>query len=292
MSEAMDEAVINMPYELAMESELSRKQFYDRANSALSELIELRAYKEAMEIPDWVPCREACDPDSNGARSKHCNCPQAKQALDLAYLRSLSNSDEIIRLRSDLEDHQKLLNLSGRVNLKLMNELLTKPRYKRADDLSLGDTILHELNEVFIESIENVGGYVRINESETLSPPEAQMKMAYPEPAKPVPADKPLRITEQDAREIAESVVGYVGRGNVDYWFRDFGGRELLNKLNADREQVPAVAKAIELLKVAERLFRSLNHDPDRELQSKECRRVIADLEIIAPPSHSQQSAE
>lgn len=49
MSELMDEAVIRMPFDMAMESELSRKQFYDRANSALSELIELRAYKEAAE---------------------------------------------------------------------------------------------------------------------------------------------------------------------------------------------------------------------------------------------------
>src|SRR5690606_21382746 len=63
----------------------------------------------------------------------------------------------------------------------------------------------------------------------------------------------------------------------------------LLNKLNADREQVPAVVKAIELLKVSERLFSSLDHDLDRKLQAKECRRVIADLEIIADPSHSQR---
>src|SRR5690606_15149915 len=105
--------------------------------------------------------------------------------------------------------------------------------------------------------------------------------------------DKPAaRITEQDAWEVATSVLlsnGFVnGRDYIDPWLNR-EGRALLNKLNADREQVPAVVKAIELLKVSERLFSSLDHDLDRKLQAKECRRVIADLEIIADPSHSQR---
>lgn len=107
--------------------------------------------------------------------------PDAIQLLQRVAA-STTDSDELIRLRSDLESCEKLLKLSGRVNSKLMDELFAfkKPRYKRADDLVIGDTILHEGDEVFIESIENFGGYVRINESETLSPPEAQMKMVYP----------------------------------------------------------------------------------------------------------------
>lgn len=38
----MTEGVIRMPYELAMSDELSRKQFYDRANDAMDELLTLR----------------------------------------------------------------------------------------------------------------------------------------------------------------------------------------------------------------------------------------------------------
>lgn len=54
---------------------------------------------------------------------------------------------------------------------------------------------------------------------------------------KPVPADKP-RITEQDAREIADNVMefNYDHKHSVDYWMRE-EGCYLLNKLNADREQ-------------------------------------------------------
>lgn len=59
---------------------------------------------------------------------------------------------------------------------------------------------------------------------------------------KPVPADKPTRITEQDAREIIGSYEAhYKDDSGFDWWFRE-NGPALLNKLNADREQVPAVA--------------------------------------------------
>lgn len=46
------------------------------------------------------------------------------------------------------------------------------------------------------------------------------------------------RITEQDAREIARDIFGYVGIANLtaafDNWFDCFGGRALLKKLNAN----------------------------------------------------------
>lgn len=56
--------------------------------------------------------------------------------------------------------------------------------------------------------------------------------------SKPVPADKPARITEQDAREIAGNVMefNYDHKHSVDYWMRE-EGYYLLNKLNADREE-------------------------------------------------------
>ncbi len=46
------------------------------------------------------------------------------------------------------------------------------------------------------------------------------------------------RITEQDAREIAVNIFGYVGMSNFsaawDNWFNLFGGRALLAKLNKE----------------------------------------------------------
>lgn len=49
MSELMDYSVINMPYEMAMSTELSRRQYYNRARSLLKELKELRAYKKRVQ---------------------------------------------------------------------------------------------------------------------------------------------------------------------------------------------------------------------------------------------------
>jgi hypothetical protein len=41
MSEVMRSGVIRMPYEMAMGDELSRRQFYNRAQSVLNELEEM-----------------------------------------------------------------------------------------------------------------------------------------------------------------------------------------------------------------------------------------------------------
>jgi hypothetical protein len=46
MSELMDRAVIGMPYGMAMESEVSRRQFYARAQALLA---ERDAYKKDAE---------------------------------------------------------------------------------------------------------------------------------------------------------------------------------------------------------------------------------------------------
>lgn len=48
MSELMDQAVIGMPYEMAMGSELSRRQFYSRAQSILAEAQALREEAAAL----------------------------------------------------------------------------------------------------------------------------------------------------------------------------------------------------------------------------------------------------
>ena len=52
MSNLMTKGVIGMPYEMAMESELSRKQFYDRAQKLLADHESLK--ESAAELCDTV----------------------------------------------------------------------------------------------------------------------------------------------------------------------------------------------------------------------------------------------
>lgn len=49
MSEQMDRAVINMPFEMAMADYLARWQFYSRAQSLLAERDQLRAENERLK---------------------------------------------------------------------------------------------------------------------------------------------------------------------------------------------------------------------------------------------------
>lgn len=49
MSDIMLNAVIQMPYEMAMKDELSRRQFYERANQALNERNAKEAEIERLE---------------------------------------------------------------------------------------------------------------------------------------------------------------------------------------------------------------------------------------------------
>lgn len=49
MSDIMLNAIIQMPYEMAMKDELSRRQFYERANQALNERNSKEAEIEQLE---------------------------------------------------------------------------------------------------------------------------------------------------------------------------------------------------------------------------------------------------
>ncbi|WHQ44233.1 hypothetical protein [Alcaligenes faecalis] len=54
MSDIMMNAVIQMPYEMAMKDELSRRQYYERANQALGErnakAAEIDRLKKALRV--------------------------------------------------------------------------------------------------------------------------------------------------------------------------------------------------------------------------------------------------
>ncbi|MDF5995587.1 hypothetical protein P4200_17095 [Pseudomonas aeruginosa] len=49
MSEVMDQAVIGMPYEMALGCEVSRRQYYSRANAVLAERDALAAKLAMLE---------------------------------------------------------------------------------------------------------------------------------------------------------------------------------------------------------------------------------------------------
>ena len=49
MSDTMLFGVLRMPYELAMSDELSRRQFYGRAQQAAAEIESLRAERDALQ---------------------------------------------------------------------------------------------------------------------------------------------------------------------------------------------------------------------------------------------------
>ena len=61
MSDIMLNAVIQMPYEMAMKDELSRRQFYERANHALNERNAKAAEIERLRQP-WISVAE-CLPE-------------------------------------------------------------------------------------------------------------------------------------------------------------------------------------------------------------------------------------
>lgn len=54
MSDIMLNAIIQMPYEMAMKDELSRRQFYERANQALNERnskeAEIERLKKSLRV--------------------------------------------------------------------------------------------------------------------------------------------------------------------------------------------------------------------------------------------------
>ncbi len=50
MSNVMDRGVINMPYELAMSTDLARRQYYNRAKAIYAELAALKQRLEGAQV--------------------------------------------------------------------------------------------------------------------------------------------------------------------------------------------------------------------------------------------------
>lgn len=104
-----------------------------------------------------------------------------------------------------------------------------------------------------------------------------------------VPAERPPRITEQDVREILEAY--WDSHDDCGDWLKSVDGRDLLNKLNADR-QVPEVAVTDGLV---EALVQSQYQvDVDGTFIGVSRQALDEAIEIIrspSAPSHRQQSA-
>ena len=66
----MMRGVLRMPYEMAMDSELSRRQFYDRAQQAMDEIESLRTQLSAMQPSKPVAYRQHIEVTKNGVTTK------------------------------------------------------------------------------------------------------------------------------------------------------------------------------------------------------------------------------
>lgn len=103
---------------------------------------------------------------------------------------------------------------------------------------------------------------------------------------KPVPADKSTRITEKDIQEIANHIFGYISvlypESAFENWFSKFGGRELLSKLNADR-QVLDDGSAQKLWDYYQTLLKHYGFEGITDLLSK-YRKLVEQVSVVTMP--------
>jgi hypothetical protein len=81
MSEIMTQGIIRMPFEMAMEGELSRKQFYDRAQRVLDENESLR-----HQLADATRKMEEARKDAELGAAIRPNYEAAKE-LGMSYIK-------------------------------------------------------------------------------------------------------------------------------------------------------------------------------------------------------------
>lgn len=113
MSELMDRAVIGMPFEMAMEGEVARRQFYSRAQSILAEVVALREEVEDLRAR-VVVVPERCGVCLSAA------CLWNDCLDELARLNGKSVSEGLLRrvingwhYRTDAAAVEELINLLG-----------------------------------------------------------------------------------------------------------------------------------------------------------------------------------
>lgn len=89
MSEVMDQAVIGMPYEMALGCEVSRRQYYSRANAVLAERDALAAEAQALreEVAALRMARDDFKLERDLARQNFCDEQAANYQLQ-AHLKS------------------------------------------------------------------------------------------------------------------------------------------------------------------------------------------------------------
>ncbi|MBG6287714.1 hypothetical protein I5I61_09685 [Pseudomonas nitroreducens] len=82
MSELMDQAVICMPYEMAMEGEVARRQFYSRAQSLLAEVQLLRDQVGALQSAEGSYQSGYDDGRRMGAKHRQSEVEQLRRDLE------------------------------------------------------------------------------------------------------------------------------------------------------------------------------------------------------------------
>ena len=103
MSDVMDQAVIGMSYEMAMGDELSKRQFYSRAQAILAERDELRADNEELrkDSENWktvMSAMEQLKADERGAAIwSACSRILISVAHDLNSSRSVVNDEGVTK---------------------------------------------------------------------------------------------------------------------------------------------------------------------------------------------------
>lgn len=101
--------------------------------------------------------------------------------------------------------------------------------------------------------------------------------------------DKPARITEQDARQIANSVANSKC-GSFWEWYES-NGRTLLNKLNADRVPAVSVPEGWEFSENADGSYTLIHHHTKTAIDLDNAVAEFIQL-LLSTQSHSQQSAD
>ncbi|NPZ46283.1 hypothetical protein DZ952_001290 [Pseudomonas aeruginosa] len=100
MSEVMDQAVIGMPYEMALGCEVSRRQYYSRANAVLAERDALAAEAQALreEVAALRMARDDFKLERDLARQNFCDEQAANYQLQ-AHLKSCISELSELRAR-------------------------------------------------------------------------------------------------------------------------------------------------------------------------------------------------
>lgn len=108
MSDLMLFGVLQMPFDMAMENDLSRRQFYDRAQQAVDELARLRAEVEQLSAEQTNILQSACEATDEVNRLRKMNEGMRQQyTTDSMTLRNLRSARDMQRQRAETAERDR-----------------------------------------------------------------------------------------------------------------------------------------------------------------------------------------